>query len=237
MNEQTSTQPQRAMAGPRLGHPAAAGRRSLPALIVATLVLALMGPVPTSAQSPTPAASPSASQPASPPASVPAIPFDRAFIDMLVPHHEAAIGMAIAAMARAEHPELRMLAQELILDQEMGIAQLRTWRERWYRDGATPPLTQMLPLPGVPVAGMEPGETTVDMSEAVRAVWLAEEPFDRAFIDALVAHHQSAIAAAGLAVDQAEHGRLKRVARRIVRGQQRQIDQLSAWRTAWYPEG
>ena len=43
-----------------------------------------------------------------------ALNFDLMFIDTMIPHHEAAIAMAQAALTRGEHPEIRDLAQEII---------------------------------------------------------------------------------------------------------------------------
>ena len=41
-------------------------------------------------------------------------PFDQQFIDMMVPHHEGAVAMAKIAQTRAEHPELKQLADAII---------------------------------------------------------------------------------------------------------------------------
>ena len=47
--------------------------------------------------------------------------FDQAFIDMMVPHHQSAVAMAVVALARAEHPEIAALAPEIIEAQEPEI--------------------------------------------------------------------------------------------------------------------
>lgn len=160
--------------------------------------------------------------------------FDRAFIDMMVPHHESAVAMAQVALARAEHPELRQMATKIIVAQEMEIAELRLWRKDWYGSLITPPITAMPVLPGVEVDGMAMDAVReMDMGGDVRDLWSAE-PFDIAFIDAMIPHHQSAIDAAQLAVDRAEHSRIKKLAQSIVDSQQAEIDQLREWRDAWF---
>lgn len=59
-------------------------------------------------------------------------PFDRMFLDMMVPHHEGAIAMARRELANGRHPSLRRMAQLIIDAQAREIAQMRLWREQWY---------------------------------------------------------------------------------------------------------
>src|SRR5215216_3382497 len=49
--------------------------------------------------------------------------FDLMFIDMMTPHHASAVTMAEVAQTRAEHPELRALAQQIVESQSSEIAQ------------------------------------------------------------------------------------------------------------------
>ena len=62
-------------------------------------------------------------------------PFDREFIDMMIPHHEGAVTMAKEELEKGENPALRKLAEDLISAQSREIAQMREWREMWYGDG------------------------------------------------------------------------------------------------------
>jgi len=64
-----------------------------------------------------------------------------------------------------------------------------------------------------------------------------EEPFDRAFIDAMIPHHRSAIEMARVAREQTENPRIRRLAEDIIREQQREIEQMQRWREEWYSEG
>ena len=161
--------------------------------------------------------------------------FDRAFIDMMVPHHESAVAMAQVALALAEHPDLRQMAMDIIVAQEMEISELRTWRKDWYGSLVTPPITAMPILPGIEIGGMSMDAMhELDMSMDIRDLWSAD-PFDLAFIDAMISHHQSAIDAAKLALTRADHPKVKKLAQAIVASQQAEIEQLSAWRDAWYP--
>ena len=62
-----------------------------------------------------------------------------------------------------------------------------------------------------------------------------EADFDKAFIDAMIPHHQSAIDAAEMALDNAEHPEIQELAQAIIDAQQREIDEMTAWREEWYP--
>jgi uncharacterized protein (DUF305 family) len=59
-------------------------------------------------------------------------PFDRAFIDMMVPHHLGAIAMAKQLLKKGEQPALRQMAEDIINAQTDEIAQMRKWRNAWY---------------------------------------------------------------------------------------------------------
>jgi uncharacterized protein (DUF305 family) len=64
--------------------------------------------------------------------------FDLTFIDLMIPHHQRAIGLALLAQQRAEHPELRTLAEAIIAGQEAEIAQMTAWRDEWAAAAGTP---------------------------------------------------------------------------------------------------
>jgi uncharacterized protein (DUF305 family) len=58
--------------------------------------------------------------------------YDIRFIDLMIPHHEAAIMMSKDALNNATHPELKAMAQQIINAQEKEIEQLKAWRNEWY---------------------------------------------------------------------------------------------------------
>lgn len=59
-------------------------------------------------------------------------PFDQRFITAMVAHHNGAIAMAKDAQAKAEHPEIKQLAAEIIKAQESEVAQLQQWNRQWF---------------------------------------------------------------------------------------------------------
>jgi len=52
-------------------------------------------------------------------------PFDRAFIKMMLPHHEGAVAMAKVELAKGADPKLKALAQDITDAQQREIAAMR----------------------------------------------------------------------------------------------------------------
>src|SRR6476660_6403997 len=50
---------------------------------------------------------------------------DRDFATMMIPHHEGAIHMAVAELRYGTNPQLKRIAQEVIVDQQQEIAAMR----------------------------------------------------------------------------------------------------------------
>jgi len=59
-------------------------------------------------------------------------PFDRRFIDMMIPHHQGAIRMAQAELKRGKSSELREIARDVVTAQTKEIRQMNRWRAQWY---------------------------------------------------------------------------------------------------------
>ncbi len=57
--------------------------------------------------------------------------FDKAFIEMMIPHHEGAIDMARAAQQSASHQEIKDMAEEIISAQQKEIDMMRGWQQSW----------------------------------------------------------------------------------------------------------
>jgi uncharacterized protein (DUF305 family) len=150
---------------------------------------------------------------------------DGAFIAEMVPHHEAAIEMASVAVERAQHPEVKQLAQAIIETQGEEIDELSSIHERLFDE---------------PVAAADHG--SLGLSEAEMgghgdAFMLAEaEEFDREFIDMMVPHHQGAIRMARIELDEGEDEALRHLAEEIIAAQSREIEEMNRWRTDWYGE-
>jgi len=159
---------------------------------------------------------------------------DQAFIDMMVPHHQSAVEMAKLAKERAQHPELKGLADRIIAAQDKEIGQMKAWRTEWFGSAETPPMTAMPLVPGMQMPGMAgmAGSGTMDMTADIEKLRTAD-PFDVAFIDAMTAHHKTAIEAATIAQAQAQRPEIRALAGEIIKSQQAEIEQMAGWRAAW----
>ena len=59
-------------------------------------------------------------------------PFDRMFIDMMIPHHQGAIRMARIELKRGKDAQLREIAKAIISGQAKEIREMNQWRTKWY---------------------------------------------------------------------------------------------------------
>lgn len=57
--------------------------------------------------------------------------FDVHFLDMMTPHHQGAVTMAKEALTKAEHPEIKTLANQIIKAQEAEIKMMADWKAKW----------------------------------------------------------------------------------------------------------
>jgi uncharacterized protein (DUF305 family) len=143
------------------------------------------------------------------------VQFDAEFLDGMVAHHEGAIAMAEQVLAESDRPELREMAEAIIIAQEGEITQMQAWRAEWY--------------PGLaPTAGMD-----MDMGMMELAVD-ETKPFEQRFMEAMIDHHEGALDMAQAALEQAEHPELRTMAEAIIIAQEAEIEQMRGWLSEWF---
>ena len=150
------------------------------------------------------------------------VPFDRAFIDAMVPHHEAAIEIAREAkQAGLRNPELVKIADNIVATQQAEIGQMLEWREQWFGSTEREPEASALEVLGLSPAeaGMEHSATSVATADNV----------DQAFAGSMIGHHTGAIRMAEIAKEKADHDELKTLASDIFTAQQHEIDIIEAY--------
>ncbi len=148
---------------------------------------------------------------------------DERFIDLMVPHHQGAVDMADVALQNAEHKEIGTLSREIISSQEAEIEELKDIKQREFGTSEVP-----MEMSG---EEMEMMGMMMDPEELADA-----EPFDRAFIDNMIPHHQSAIDMAEVALENSENEEILSLAKEIISAQEREIEAMESWREEWYPQ-
>jgi uncharacterized protein (DUF305 family) len=149
---------------------------------------------------------------------------DERFIDAMVPHHQGAVEMARVAVEHAEHPEIKRLAERIISDQRAEIDELENIKKEEYDTSKVPSQMSMGQMKGMRM--MVDPQSLAD-----------EKPFDKAFIDNMIPHHQSAIEMSVVARAETDNPKIKELATDIVSAQKHEISQMKHWREQWYRNG
>jgi uncharacterized protein (DUF305 family) len=152
---------------------------------------------------------------------------DQAFLEAMIPHHESAVAMANVAKRRGEHREVKKLATDIVAAQSKEIAQMERIHKRLFG-------SEIKPDPGAHEAlGISAADAGMEHEDAAETLRTAQ-PFDRAFIDEMVPHHQGAIRMAQAVASKTDDLEVKRLAGAIIEGQSHEIRKMNRWRRGWY---
>ncbi len=143
---------------------------------------------------------------------------ERSFMEQMVPHHESAIAMATLALERAERPEVRRLARQIVQAQETEVAEMRRWHREWFGG-------ELQPSSAGPHASMDMGPLE----------GATGEDFDRAFLRMMIPHHASAIMMAEAVMMDDPRAEVGDLATTVVAVQAAEIGQMQRWRQQWFP--
>jgi uncharacterized protein (DUF305 family) len=159
---------------------------------------------------------------------------DKAFVREMVPHHQMAKEMAGMALMGAGHPQIKTLAKNIISAQTAEITRLRKIARSI---GVTPEkmsmggkmTDQMMKDLETLRVSMSRSSMNMDMSELEGA-----KPFDRKFIDMMIAHHAGAILMARAEISRGANPTLRSIATGIIGDQAKEIREMNSWRVKWY---
>lgn len=139
---------------------------------------------------------------------------DRAFVQDMTPHHESAVAMAEVARERADHSEIKTLADNIATSQQAEIVEMADLGE---------------------AIGAKPGgPSSMDMPENEMQKLTSASPFDRTFIDMMIPHHQAAIKMARTTLEKGKDPGVRDLAERVIAAQSKEIEDMNKWRAAWY---
>ncbi|MBH8575314.1 DUF305 domain-containing protein [Nostocaceae cyanobacterium CENA369] len=156
--------------------------------------------------------------------------YDLRFIDAMILHHQGALAMAKDALQKSKRPEIKKLANDIIKAQNQEITQMKKWRTAWYPKAGDKP-----------IAYDAQQNKTVDMSsKQMQAMMMnmdlgnADSEFDLRFINAMIPHHEGAVAMAKDALQKSQRPEIKNLAQEIIKAQNIEINQMKQWRKTWY---
>jgi uncharacterized protein (DUF305 family) len=148
---------------------------------------------------------------------------DAHFIEQMIPHHEDAITMADLAMDKAEHQEIRQLAEDITRTQSEEIEQMKTWYKGWFGKDVPDTFT------GASMMHMGMMGGTMDIDSLENAT-----DFDKEFIEQMIPHHQMAVMMATMLQNSTGRPEMQQLAENIVEAQTREIDAMREWYRQWY---
>ncbi|MCK9211788.1 MAG: DUF305 domain-containing protein [Candidatus Paceibacterota bacterium] len=153
---------------------------------------------------------------------------DRHFIEQMIPHHDGAIAMATLALEKAVRPEIKTLAEAVIRDQNKEIGDMRGWYKNWFQTEV--PKGNLSPMGGgmMSGSGMHMGG-----QEDMRTLENAND-FDKAFIEAMIPHHQLAVMMAQMLKSGTNRPEMLSLANNIIESQSREIQEMQSWYKSWY---
>ncbi len=170
-------------------------------------------------------------------------PVDQAFVRQMVPHHEMAVEMARIAQENGQRAEITALADDIIAAQDAEIAKMKK-----IAASLDVRLESMNGVAHAEHSAMDDSNSRT-MDANLKTLGLTTEeagmsmdmdllttakPFDRAFIDMMIPHHQGAIRMARAELAQGKDPKLRAIADAIVAAQKKEITQMNSWRKAWY---
>lgn len=144
---------------------------------------------------------------------------DSHFIEQMIPHHEDAIEMSEMALAKAEHDEIKQLAEKIIESQSKEIIDMKGWYKSWYGNE----------VPESSIGNMGMMNDVTDLKSLEDA-----EVFDKEFIEQMIPHHEMAVMMATMLINRTNREEMINLAQDIIKTQNEEINQMNAWYAEWY---
>lgn len=150
--------------------------------------------------------------------------YDRYYIANMIGHHESAVDMAEVALTNAKHPELKTLANNIISAQNKEITTMLEWQKAW---GYPPSSGENM----VDHSAMNMMEDMGVMNDKLKQ--LTGDEFDKAFLQNMIVHHESAIAMSRPGTDNAQHQEVKGLTKAVIADQTKEVLQMRQWQQEW----
>jgi uncharacterized protein (DUF305 family) len=153
---------------------------------------------------------------------------ERSFLEAMVPHHESGIEMAEIALDHSDAPEITKLSQAIRETQGDEIEQMRRIHQRLFD-------APLEPDEGAHAAlGLSMHEAGMGHDEAMMRELANAKPFERAFVDMMVPHHQGAVEMSKVLLERTDDAELKKLGQAIIDAQAREIASMNGFRSKEY---
>lgn len=153
---------------------------------------------------------------------------EKAFLTGMVHHHESAISMSAVAEEKGKDPFITKLAGDITSTQEREMDRMDAIYKRLFK-------ATLQPDPGAHAGlGLSAEEAGMTHSEDTDEKLRAAKPFDRAFVDEMVPHHEGAIKMANIVLKTTKDDDLRELAEGIISTQEREVKEMNAFRTKEY---
>ncbi|MDQ5952826.1 MAG: hypothetical protein QG551_54 [Patescibacteria group bacterium] len=134
---------------------------------------------------------------------------DEQFLNAMIPHHQEAVSSASEVLARGgSFPEIKTLAENIIRSQSLEIDQMKGWYEFWFQK----PFMNH--------------STYIPMMRELSGLSGAE--LDKAFLEDMIMHHDSAV----MMAEQAKivgREEIKKMSGDIITAQTKEIEMMKEW--------
>ena len=150
--------------------------------------------------------------------------YDRLFLANMISHHQGAVDMANLALKSAKHQEVKDLAKAIIAAQTTEIASMVSWQKTWGY-----PASSGAAMMDHSAMGME--DTNMGMMNSLANK--TGDTFDKAFLEQMILHHQSAIDMAASGGANAQHQEVKDLTAAIITAQTKEIKEMKQWQISW----
>ena len=150
--------------------------------------------------------------------------YDRIFLSNMIAHHEGAVEMAKLALTNAQHQEVKDLATAIVSAQTSEIDSMTTWQKAWGYPASSG--EKMMDHSAMGMMASNAGMMQALAGKAGMA-------FDKAFLEQMIIHHQSAINMASPGKTNTQHQEVKNLTVAIVTAQTKEIRQMMQWQKDW----
>jgi len=156
---------------------------------------------------------------------------DSHFIEQMIPHHQDAISMAKVAQAKAQHSEIKQLANNIIDSQSKEINQMQDWYKKWFGKDL-PSGSQVMNQHGMMETNSQTHMSMMGDDTDLKTLDNSSQ-FDKAFIEQMIPHHQMAVMMANMLLDGSDRPEMKELANNIVSAQTKEINEMRQWYKNW----